>query len=131
MKKISKRRYTQLIAAVLYNCNIRGFAGGTIYKGAAKGLCAPGLNCYSCPGATLACPLGSLQSGLLSSRYRFSYYVLGTILLMGILFGRLICGFLCPFGLVQDLMYKIPIRKVLRRIPGDRYLRYIKYAVLL
>ena len=51
--KLSARRYTQLIAAVLYNCNVKGFAEGKIFKGASKGLCVPGLNCYSCPGGRL------------------------------------------------------------------------------
>ncbi|MBR2547309.1 MAG: 4Fe-4S binding protein [Eubacterium sp.] len=129
MKRFSVRQYTQLIAAVLYNCNIRGFVGGTIYAGTSKGICAPGLNCYSCPGATLACPLGSLQSGLLSSRYRFPYYVLGTLLLFGILFGRLICGFLCPFGFLQEILNKIPTVKI-KKSPVTRALSKLKYVIL-
>ena len=92
--KIKKRRYTQLITAVLYNCNIKGFMDGTIYKGSFKGICTPGLNCYSCSGAIASCPLGSLQSGLLSSKYKVPYYILGTLLLFGLILGRFICGFL-------------------------------------
>ena len=94
----------QLITAVLYNCNITGFAKGTIYQGDVKGLCVPGLNCYSCPGAVGACPLGSLQSALVSSKYKLPYYMLGVLLLFGIFFGRVICGFLCPFGFLQEKM---------------------------
>ncbi len=128
--KISKRRYTQLISAVLYNCNIKGFATGSICKGPLKGVCVPGLNCYSCPGAVAACPLGSLQTGLLSSRYKIPYYILGTLLLIGLLFGRLICGFLCPFGLLQELLYKVPLPKI-RKSRITRVLSYLKYVILL
>ena len=126
---LSARRYTQLIAAVLYNCNIKGFAQGKIFKGATKGLCVPGLNCYSCPGAVAACPLGSLQSALAASKYRFPYYVLGTLLLFGLLFGRLICGFLCPFGLLQELLHKIPGKKI-KKSRVTRALSRLKYIIL-
>ena len=128
--KISKRRYTQLIAAVLYNCNIKGFVTGSIYKGDLKGLCVPGLNCYSCPGAVASCPLGSLQTALLSSKYKFPYYILGTLLLFGIILGRFICGFLCPFGLIQDLIYKIPVPKI-KKNRVTKALSFLKYIILL
>lgn len=124
------RRLTQVVTAVLYNCNITGFAKGTIYKGDVKKLCVPGLNCYSCPGAVGACPLGSLQTSLVSSRYRFPYYVLGILILFGVLLGRFICGFLCPFGLLQELLYKIPTRK-LKKNRVTYVLSYGKYIVLL
>ena len=120
----------QLLAAVLYNCNITGFASGKIYKGKLKGLCVPGLNCYSCPGAVASCPLGSLQSGLLMSKYKIPCYVLGTLLLFGLLFGRLICGFLCPFGLLQDLLDKIPFPKI-KKNRITRVFSYLKYLILI
>ncbi len=126
---LSGRRYTQLVAAVLYNCNIAGFFRGEIYKGKSKGLCAPGLNCYSCPGAVLSCPLGSLQSGLVSAQYKIPFYVIGTLLLFGILLGRLICGFLCPFGFLQELIYKIPTKKIPKG-KVTRILSYLKYVIL-
>lgn len=128
--KLSARRYTQLIAAVLYNCNVKGFMQGKIFKGVTKGVCVPGLNCYSCPGAIGACPLGSLQTGLLSSRYKIPYYVLGTLLLFGLLFGRLICGFLCPFGFFQELLHKIPTKKI-KKNKATRILSKLKYIILL
>lgn len=127
--RLSFRRYTQLIAAVLYNCNIGGFVSGKIFKGVTKGVCVPGLNCYSCPGAVGACPLGSLQSGLLSSKYKIPFYVIGTLLLFGLLFGRLICGFLCPFGLLQDLLHKIPTKKI-KKNKFTRILSKLKYVIL-
>lgn len=124
-----KRKLTQLICAVLYNCHITGFAEGTIYQGDLKSVCIPGLNCYSCPGAVFSCPLGSLQSALLSSKYRFPYYILGVLLLFGILLGRIICGFLCPFGLVQELLYRIPTKKLKKNV-WTRRLSLLKYVIL-
>ncbi len=124
-----KRQYTQLVAAVLYNCHFTGFVSGRIYKGAAKGVCAPGLNCYSCPGAVFACPLGSLQSALAGSLYKLPLYILGTLLLFGILLGRVICGFLCPFGFLQELIFKIPFFKA-KKSGITRALSYLKYLIL-
>lgn len=124
-----KRGYIQLLVAVLYNCHFTGFADGRIYNGRSKGVCVPGLNCYSCPGAVGACPLGSLQGELAGSGFRFPLYVLGTLMLFGILLGRVICGFLCPFGFLQELIYKIPTKKI-KKSRVTRALSYIKYGVL-
>ncbi len=124
-----RRKLIQLICAVLYNCNVTGFAKGKIYQGDIKGVCVPGLNCYSCPGAIASCPLGSLQSALVSSKYKFPYYILGLLLLFGVVLGRVICGFLCPFGLIQELLYKIPTPK-LKKSRWTRGLSYVKYVIL-
>lgn len=126
---MKRRRLIQVICALLYNCNFTGFAEGTIYKGEGKGVCVPGLNCYSCPGAVGSCPLGSLQTALLSSKYKFPYYVLGMLLLFGVVLGRVICGFLCPFGLLQELLYKIPSTKV-KKNKWTKRLSVLKYIVL-
>ena len=48
---------------------------------------------------------------------------------MGVLLGRFICGFLCPFGWFQELLHKIPTRKLSTK--KLRPLTYLKYAVLL
>lgn len=125
----TKRRIIQLYAALLTNANLKGFGSGQIYQGDLKKLCAPGLNCYSCPGAAAACPLGALQNALASSGARLPYYVFGILLLYAFLFGRWICGFLCPFGLIQDLLHKIRTPKVPKgRI--TRILSYFKYVLL-
>ena len=108
----TKRRIIQLYCALLFNANIKGFATGQIYKGGLKNICTPGLNCYSCPGASGACPMGALQNAVSASGKRTPYYIFGIILLYSILFGRMICGFFCPFGLVQELLYKIKTPKV-------------------
>ena len=126
---MKKRRITQAICAVLYNCNFTGFMDGTLYQGSGKGMCVPGLNCYSCPGAVAACPLGSVQTALISSPYKAPYYILGVLLLFGTLLGRFICGFLCPFGFLQELLHKIPTPK-LKKNQWTRRLSWLKYAVL-
>ena len=120
----------QFIFTALANGYAASYAQGSIYRGAGKFVCVPGLNCYSCPGAVGSCPIGSLQAVITSREHKFTFYVLGFLLLFGALFGRLVCGWLCPFGLVQDLLHKIPFVKKLRRLPGERALRCLKYAVL-
>ncbi|MBR5337164.1 MAG: 4Fe-4S binding protein [Lachnospiraceae bacterium] len=129
-----RRRYIQLMTAVLYNCNLGGFLSGRIGNWNSKGLCVPGLNCYSCPGAAFACPLGSLQNSLQNSAFRFPFYVIGTLLLFGILLGRLVCGFLCPFGLIQELLHKLGRLLHLPDIKKNRLTRglsYLKYGILI
>lgn len=128
---IKKRPFIQTAATVLTNPNLQGFASGKIYKGNTKAVCVPGLNCYSCPGAVGACPIGALQAVLGGNRFSFSYYVVGTLIFFGALFGRLICGFLCRFGFIQDLLYKIPLPKLTVPKIIDKPLRWLKYVVLL
>lgn len=124
------RRLIQLYSALLYNAHLKGFAEGEIYTGPLKSVCVPGLNCYSCPGAVFACPLGALQNAISASADRPAFYVVGLLLLFGLVLGRVICGFLCPFGLIQELLYKIPTRKV-RKSTLTRKLSLVKYAILL
>ena len=124
------RTWVQICFAALSNGYAAGFAKGTIYKGSSKLLCVPGLNCYSCPGAFGSCPIGAFQAVISSRNYQFTFYVTGFLLFFGALFGRFVCGWLCPFGLIQDLLYKIPFVKKLRKLPGDRWLRLLKYVIL-
>lgn len=104
--KERKRHLIQAASSLLHNPHLSNFLTGKIHQGATKHICVPGLNCYSCPGAAGACPIGSLQAVMGGRTKNISYYVLGTVLLFGVLFGRLICGFVCPFGFVQDLLHK-------------------------
>ena len=147
-KAVERRRFAiQAIFSLLTNSYVVGFLTGTIYKGPLKQICVPGMNCYSCPGALGACPIGSLQAifnqsdfskgvwsdsnGYLVTKplYYFAFYVVGFLMLVGALCGRLVCGFLCPFGLIQDLLNKIPFPKKIRTFKGDKLLRKLKYVI--
>ena len=123
------RGWIQAAAALLTNLHLPNFLKGKLYQGAGKTVCVPGLNCYSCPAASGACPIGAFQAVVGSSKFAFSYYITGILILLGTLLGRFICGFLCPFGWLQELLHKIPVKKLsTRRL---RPLTYVKYAVLL
>ena len=127
-----RRKMVQLGWGLLSNAYVQGFlpGGPNLYEGGLKRVCVPGLNCYSCPGALGSCPVGALQNALSARRLKFPFYVLGYLLAIGMLAGRLICGWLCIFGLIQELLYKIPTPKL--KIPEkiDRPLRWLKYIVL-
>ena len=125
------RHLIQAAWAALTNSHVSGFVTGKIYTGKLKNLCVPGLNCYSCPGATGACPIGSLQAVIGSWNFKFAYYVIGFLIFVGAILGRLVCGFLCPFGLIQDLLHKIPFFKKIRTFRGDKLLRKLKYVIFL
>ena len=128
----TKRRLIQIYSALLFNANLKGYFGkgnNVIFRGATKYLCTPGLNCYSCPGAVTACPLGALQNAMAASKTRAPYYIIGILCLLGLMFGRTICGFLCPTGLGQDLLYKIKTPK-LRKSRFTRIFSYFKYVLL-
>ncbi|MDE5942703.1 MAG: 4Fe-4S binding protein [Clostridia bacterium] len=129
----TKRRLIQIYTALLFNANLKGIVSGgdnIIYTGAVKNICSPGLNCYSCPGAVASCPLGALQNAMGNSDVRAPYYVLGIIGLLGLMFARTICGFFCPVGLGQELLYKIKTPK-LKKSRYTRILSYFKYVLLI
>ena len=123
------RLKVQLLWAVITNSFVTGFTQGKIYQGQGKKLCLPGLNCYSCPGALGSCPIGALQA-IIGTEHKIPLYVSGMLIFIGALVGRFVCGWLCPFGLVQDLLHKIPFFKKITAFKGDRYLRYLKYVIL-
>ena len=110
-KAAGLRKAVQAGCGILSNAYIKGFLPGdpVIYQGKLKQVCVPGMNCYSCPGALGSCPIGSLQATLNAREYKLSLYVLGVLAVFGTLLGRFVCGFLCPFGLIQDLLFKIPL----------------------
>ena len=113
----TSRRVTQFISLlVLHSSLLIGWQ--------AKYICFPVLTCHSCPLYLFACPIGVLVH--FSGYHVLPFIAIGTILLAGALLGRIFCGWLCPFGYVQDLLHKIPSRKF--RMP--EWTGYIKYVVL-
>lgn len=119
-----------MLFTIFSNGYAYGFLDGKIYQGKGKYVCVPGLNCYSCPGAIASCPIGALQALLNQRGFHVPFAVLGVFFLFGSLLGRLICGWLCPFGLVQDLLHKLPFFQKRKQLPFHRVLQYGKYVVL-
>ncbi len=129
------RHWIAFISAIITNSYFFGFIKRTIYTGKLKLFCSPGLNCYSCPLSIFACPIGiiqhisaSIRVNLSLKKYILGFYTLGLLGIFGIIGGRFICGWLCPFGFFQEVMYKIPIKKVKVNL---KLLRYLKYLILL
>ncbi len=120
-----------MLFTIVTNGYMYGFLNGKIYRGSLKYACIPGLNCYSCPGAVAACPIGALQALLNQRGFQIPFAALGFFFLFGSLLGRFVCGWLCPFGLVQDLLHKIPVFQKKKRLPCHRILKYGKYVVLI
>ncbi|MBR1397686.1 MAG: 4Fe-4S binding protein [Selenomonadaceae bacterium] len=127
MFKSLNRKIIQISAAIATNSQVLNLLSGKLYKGQLKNFCSPGLHCYSCPAAAFSCPIGALQTIGGSLYFKFSFYVTGFLLLIGLLIGRAVCGFLCPFGLFQELVYKVPLPKINLWRP----LIYVKYVILL
>jgi len=111
-----------------------------IYQGPFKKICFPGLNCYSCPAATMSCPIGAIQNFLATLRpsmqagqLHIGAYVFGSLGLIGSIGGRIPCGWICPFGLLQEWLFRLPVPKIflwrpLRCLP---YLFLTVFVVLL
>lgn len=129
MDKHKHRWKIQLGATLASNPFLINILHGKISRGDLKAICVPGLNCYSCPAAAASCPIGALQAVIGSSKFQFAYYIAGFLLLVGALLGRVVCGFLCPFGWFQELLHKLPTKKFsTKRL---RILTYLKYVILL
>ncbi|MBF0111453.1 MAG: 4Fe-4S binding protein [Desulfamplus sp.] len=118
------RQLMQLASTILSNGYVGVLGTKNISTGPLKGICVPFLNCYACPSAVFSCPIGTLQH-FMTIRV-IPYYMISFIALVGLTIGRMGCGWLCPFGFIQDLMYKIPSPKL--KIPT--YFKYFKYVVL-
>ena len=117
------RHRIQILWAFLTNSYLVGFAKGKIYEGKLKNLCVPG--------ALGSCPIGAMQAVIGSWNFRMAFYVAGFLVFVGALMGRFVCGWLCPFGLIQDLLHKIPFVKKINTFRGDRLLRKLKYVIFL
>ncbi len=120
------RKFVQIISAILFNSylGVNPSKSQFLYQGNLKKVCVPILNCYSCPLAWGSCPIGSMQQSLKIGIIPF--FTLGFFGIIGLFSGRFVCGWLCPFGFLQEMLYKIKTYKM--RLPS--FSRYIKYIVL-
>ncbi len=128
------RKWAQALFFLLANSSWTFPFSRTIYQGPLKVICSPGLNCYSCPAATTYCPMGALQQllggvrmAVENGQYFLGLFVVGTLGVIGGFIGRMVCGWICPFGLFQELLHKLPSPKF--AVP--RPLRFVKFAILL
>jgi polyferredoxin len=74
------------------------------------------------------CPLTAIQN--LFIKWQTGYLLLFlTVLGSALLWGRIFCGYICPFGALQELLH---FKRISRTIPsvGDRYLTRVKYVLL-
>lgn len=119
-----KRIIVQILSAIGLNSHFQAFINKGIYQGKLKGFPCPAMNCYACPLARFACPIGSLQhyAGIRA----MPYYLMGMFGIIGFSFGRAACGWVCPFGFIQELLYKIRTFKI--KIP--HFFSYFKFVFL-
>jgi len=54
----------------------------------------------------------------------FPWIPLASILIIGVIIGRLLCGWACPFGFIQDLLSRLSKEKI--RISQQNHNKYIK-----
>ena len=111
-----RRWKIQLGSTILHNI--------PFFQSTTKGVVMPGFNCYGCPLATGACPIGTIQHFVTIKETPF--YALGVLGAIGAVFGRMPCGFICPFGFLQDLLYKLKTPK----IEVSNRFGWFKYVVL-
>lgn len=102
-------RISQVIAAIIFNGYFLIFFQNRelVYKGFLKYIPQPVLNCYFGPLSVFACPIGSFQQ--LLGLHLVPWLIIAFFSLVGVLIGRMPCGWLCTFGLWQDLLQKIPV----------------------
>jgi len=116
------RALVQWCSLILSNAYFGFLNTKQVYQGSLKSICVPILNCHSCPSALFSCPIGTIQHFM--TIRKFPYLLTAYLALIGISVGSLACGWLCPFGLLQDLMYKIKSVKlrISEKLSSLRYL---------
>jgi len=115
----------QIIATVAQLSYFPALWTGFIYQGVTKRFCVPILTCWGCPLSRFGCPIGGLQHFI--GLRQFPFYIAGFFGVVGILVGRMSCAWVCPFGFLQDLLYRITRIKL--KLP--QWMTYLKYVVLI
>ncbi|MBF0197850.1 MAG: 4Fe-4S binding protein [Planctomycetes bacterium] len=120
----SLRRIVQYLTLLISNCYLGFVSTKQVYQGSLKSSCVPFLHCHTCPSALFSCPVGIVQHFV--TQRSLPYTLLAYLISVGISVGSMACGWLCPFGLLQDLMYKI--KSVKLSIPHQ--LSHFRYFIL-
>jgi len=130
MKQRILRRIIQVLGVILPNAYFTAWDGDPqIYQGKLKGFIAPILNCYACPSACVSCPAGSAQHFI--ALRSFPFFVVGLVGGLAMFLGRSFCGWLCPFGFLQDMMYKLGRKLKLPHIRIPKWMDYGRYLFLI
>jgi len=122
---LKNRRLFQFLTGFMANFQIFNFITARLYTGKLKSIPFPIMNCYACPASVYSCPIGTLSHFLVISK--IPLLTVGVIAAVSSTFGRWICGWICPFGLIQDLLHKIPSMK----FDLPRPFVYVKYLMLI
>lgn len=131
MKLDSLRRISQIAVLAV---TLTGIIVGT------TGVIYPYFFCYSNPWDVGNCPLGIMEHGFVDIQISFwsglsmLFYLAGFLMLMGLLLGRMFCGWACPMGLLQDITRKFKISdRVRRKLKPkiDPRFKNVKYLILL
>ncbi|MEO0004476.1 MAG: 4Fe-4S binding protein [candidate division WOR-3 bacterium] len=128
-RRIAPYRIGQIAATIILNGYILAYIQNKIiYSGFLKSIPEPVLNCYGGPLSVFACPLGSLQQiiGMKGTYWwqNVPWVIIGFFVLIGAFVGRTACAWVCPFGLWQDLLYKI------KSGPRAKAKRWISFAII-
>ncbi|MCX7770232.1 MAG: 4Fe-4S binding protein [Proteobacteria bacterium] len=105
-----KRKIIQIVSLISLNSYIKGFINRVNYGGALKRVCIPVINCWSCPSALTGCPIGAIEVYVKSGQIPF--IPLLYIIVPGLLLGRFFCGFICPAGFIQELIFRLKTKKL-------------------
>jgi ferredoxin len=124
-RRVAPYRVVQIASAVLLNAYIASYLQNKIlYQGFLKYIPQPILNCYGGPMAVFACPIGSTQQ--MVGMKLLPWLPLGVFIVIGAVVGRAACAWMCPFGMWQDLLYKI---KVGAKAKGKRWASFAAIAL--
>lgn len=115
------------LGGILANGYYKVFSTKVVYDGPLKSGCVPFLNCHACPTAFFSCPIGMVQH--YASVRKIPFLLTGFLGAVGTTVGRAACGWLCPFGWIQDVLFKIKTKKF--RLPKIFLkLKYVSLVVL-
>jgi len=124
-----KRWIIQFIFLAVQHPFLQNFLSGTIYRGPLKTVCTSTLTCYSCPAAPFSCPIGTVQY-IIEYMKMIPTYAVGWLTFFGTFLGRAPCAYACPFGFLQDILYRFsPFSSQRCLLPMARHLKWLIFAL--